>query len=106
MSGRPAAVRHTLALCRVGLAGLGLVLTSIGGAAGASPVHAAGGMWAQQHPTLRPPARERAGMATGASGQSVVLFGGEGNTGLLDDTWVWDGDGWLEQHPARRPPAR
>src|SRR5438270_9869111 len=45
----------------------------------AGGVAAAGGTWTQVHSTVSPPARERAGMATGADGQTVVLFGGEGN---------------------------
>ena len=51
-----------------------------------STAAAAGGTWTQLHSTVNPPARERAGMATAADGQTVVLFGGEGNAGLLDDT--------------------
>jgi hypothetical protein len=32
--------------------------------------------------------------------QRVVLFGGLGPEGLLDDTWEWDGDTWIEVTPA------
>ncbi len=36
--------------------------------------------------------------------QQIVLFGGEGVAGQLDDTWTWDG-GWRQQQPASTPPG-
>jgi hypothetical protein len=36
----------------------------------------------------------------------MVLFGGSGDSGLLNDTWTWDGTTWTEQYPATSPPAR
>src|SRR5207302_11070442 len=90
--------RVALALGTVAL--IGLEGAPIGTAA------AAGGTWTQLHSPVSPPARERAGMATGADGQTVVLFGGEGNAGLLDDTWVLDGAAWAQRRPTTSPPAR
>src|SRR5580698_2915361 len=40
-----------------------------------------------------------------ATGQ-LVLFGGEGNSGVLADTWTWDGSTWTELSPATSPSAR
>ena len=37
--------------------------------------------------------------------QGVLLFGGSGS-GLLNDTWIWDGSNWTLQSPAARPDAR
>jgi hypothetical protein len=36
----------------------------------------------------------------------MVLFGGGSNSGLLNDTWTWDGTTWTQQSPATSPPAR
>ena len=36
----------------------------------------------------------------------VVLFGGYGSSGLLDDTWTWNGTTWTGQSPATSPPVR
>lgn len=52
-----------------------------------------------------PPARASASMANDANG-AVVLFGGLGTSGILGDTWTWDGATWTEQHPDLSPPAR
>jgi hypothetical protein len=62
--------------------------------------------WAQQHPTVSPPARAQASMAYDVSHQQVLLFGGFGISGLANDTWTWDGSVWSEQQPAVVPPAR
>jgi N-acetylneuraminic acid mutarotase len=39
-------------------------------------------------------------------GDKVVLFGGTGATGVLNDTWEWDGATWTERTPAVSPPPR
>ncbi|MBL8939949.1 MAG: hypothetical protein JNM69_35670 [Archangium sp.] len=36
----------------------------------------------------------------------VVLFGGETASGLLNDTWEWNGAVWFSRSPATAPPAR
>lgn len=37
----------------------------------------------------------------------VVLYGREHwSTGLLGDTWEWDGRGWVERTPASGPAPR
>jgi hypothetical protein len=38
--------------------------------------------------------------------KSVVLFGGYGPYGTLDDTWSWDGTRWHQQHPSASPSGR
>ena len=86
-----------------------------------------GSSWHQVHPEQSPPARSGAAAAYGPiphggssagvsgghvggfpgdQGQGVVLFGGEGASGPLGDTWVWDGQSWHQVHPAQSPPAR
>jgi hypothetical protein len=44
-------------------------------------------------------------MAYDAADGTVILFGGQGRSGSLDDTWVWSGSAWAEAHPATSPPA-
>jgi len=36
----------------------------------------------------------------------MVVFGGRNNSGVLNDTWEWDGTNWWPRSPATRPPAR
>jgi hypothetical protein len=45
-------------------------------------------------------------MVYDAAHQRAVLFGGRGTTGLLDDTWTWDGAQWAKQQPVQSPPKR
>ncbi|MHB8263095.1 MAG: hypothetical protein ACYDGY_05020, partial [Acidimicrobiales bacterium] len=56
--------------------------------------------------TAIPPARLNASMAYDSATRQVVLFGGavsnsssSSDTGLLNDTWTWNGSGWTEQYP-------
>src|SRR5438105_2716674 len=53
-----------------------------------------------------PSARYRMGMAYDQARGEVVLFGGNGATGDVGDTWTWDGTTWTQQHPATSPSAR
>ena len=61
----------------------------------ASSVHAAccGGSWAQPS-AAGPGARYGHAMAYDATHGKIVLFGGRGPSGLLGDTWEWDGTAW------------
>ena len=52
----------------------------------------------------QPPARTEAAMAYDAADSTLVLFGGEGKSGSLGDTWTWDGSAWTEAHPSVSPP--
>jgi hypothetical protein len=54
----------------------------------------------------RPPARFGGAIAYDAANHTVVLFGGHGLSGYLNDTWTWDGARWTEQHPRLSPTAR
>ena len=46
------------------------------------------------------PARRYHAMAYDSARRRVVLFGGEGRSGLLWDTWEWDGTSWTEVTPS------
>jgi hypothetical protein len=52
----------------------------------------------------QPPARTNAAMAFDAANGTVVLFGGNGKSGSLGDTWIWNGSVWTEAHPSTAPP--
>jgi hypothetical protein len=69
-----------------------------------------GHAWLQQHPAHSPAARTDAGIAYDRVRNNVVLFGGlatpAGSSGLLSDTWTWDGSDWTEQLPAVSPLPR
>lgn len=66
-----------------------------------------GAAWAEEHPALRPPARQQAAITYDARRDRVVVFGGETETGAaLGDTWEWDGAAWSEPHPAHAPSPR
>ncbi|HEY0882217.1 MAG TPA: kelch repeat-containing protein, partial [Archangium sp.] len=43
-------------------------------------------------------------MAYDVSRARVVLFGGQGDGGRLDDTWEWDGASWTQLNPLTSPP--
>jgi hypothetical protein len=40
-------------------------------------------------------------MAYDAAAGTVVMFGGDGLNGALNDTWTWNGSDWTQQTPAR-----
>lgn len=62
-----------------------------------------GGTWEKLAPSVSPPARIRAAMVS--LGNSVVLFGGQGNSRLAD-TWGWDGTTWTQASPLTAPIGR
>ena len=51
-----------------------------------------------------PSARKNAAMAANYQTGKVVLFGGTGASGDLNDTWLWNGTDWVAQSPANSPP--
>lgn len=58
--------------------------------------------------TAPPPARAGAAVAYDAARGVMVLFGGAGDsgTGMLGDTWTFDGKVWRHLHPAVSPQPR
>jgi hypothetical protein len=84
------------------------------GATGTGPLRTAdtwiwdGTTWSRAAPATSPRARQGAVMAYDAATEQLVLFGGATGTrsGLISDTWVWDGTTWSQAAPATSPPAR
>ena len=62
--------------------------------------------WVRQTPAVVPPVRSNHALAYDAARDRVVLFGGIGFTGNLDDTWERDATGWTQRQPAHRPSRR
>jgi len=62
------------------------------------------GVWVQRNPPEPSPTpRSHHAMAFDAARGVVVLFGGTGPKGFLDDTWEWDGSVWTEVTPPAGP---
>jgi Galactose oxidase, central domain len=59
-----------------------------------------GTAWKKLTPAQSPPVRDDAPMVFDPDKHRIVLFGGqglaEGQGGLLNDTWTWDGTSWTE----------
>jgi hypothetical protein len=65
-----------------------------------------GSDWTQYAPANTPSERYEHAMAYDMARGVVVLFGGDGNSGLLNDTWEWNGENWTLLSPAQSPTAR
>ena len=61
--------------------------------------------WTEQNPATSPPARSFASMAFDPATGTMVLFGGDGSSSGLSDTWTWNGTTWTKQSPTTSPPA-
>jgi hypothetical protein len=62
------------------------------------------GIWEQ--PTSPITERSQAAMAFDAATGETILFGGAGSSGILGDTWAWDGRFWTQRQPVHHPSAR
>jgi hypothetical protein len=87
-------------------AGVAVVMALLGLAASLCAQVTPAPAWSQQTPATSPPARAFAAMAYDAGTNQVVLFGGQGSSGNLNDTWTWNGTTWTQMSPATSPPAR
>jgi hypothetical protein len=62
--------------------------------------------WYQQSPPASPPERYIHAMTYDAGHGQVVMFGGFGASGYLNDTWLWNGSNWTQASPVNSPSAR
>lgn len=67
-----------------------------------------GSNWTQRFPRTVPPARVYHSMVYDSRRGVVVMFGGssDSGSGLLNDTWEWDGVDWTQRPTQVRPPGR
>jgi hypothetical protein len=63
-------------------------------------------MWLQATPVASPSVRCDASMAYDPSMGAMFLFGGNGSSGDLSDTWTFDATTWTQLSPATSPSAR
>ena len=49
--------------------------------------------WTQKQ-DIGPPPRARLSMVYDSSSKKIVLFGGDTNTDLVNDTWEWENEIW------------
>lgn len=61
--------------------------------------------WTQLTPATVPPPREQANIETNWSTAQIVMFGGSAGaaSGILGDTWIWDGFDWTQVTTATSP---
>ena len=62
--------------------------------------------WTELSPAVSPSARSYPAMTYDASSRKVLLFGGFGGSGYLNDTWTFDGTTWTKVDTALAPSAR
>lgn len=62
--------------------------------------------WAQLFPAASPSARSYMAMAYDAAIEKIVMFGGFGESGNLNDTWTFDGTTWTKIDTATAPSPR
>jgi len=62
--------------------------------------------WVQLNPGNSPPARDVSAMAYDPASKKIVLFGGFGDQGYLNDTWTWDGSAWTQVKASVAPSPR
>jgi len=59
--------------------------------------------WQKLYPEQSPPPRSEAKMAYDPLRDKLLLYGGQGDSGITADFWSWDGATWSEE-PAGGPP--
>jgi len=62
--------------------------------------------WTQLFPTASPSVRSYPAMTYDSASKMVVLFGGFGGNGYLNDTWTFDGTTWTQVNTATAPGPR
>ena len=62
--------------------------------------------WVKLNPPVSPPARDVSAMAFDPVAKKVVMFGGFGAPGYLNDSWTFDGSTWKQENTAVAPSPR
>jgi hypothetical protein len=62
--------------------------------------------WKPEQPPSHPASRVDQAMAYYPDAGTTLLFGGRTQTGIVADTWTWDGATWTARSPSSTPPAR
>ena len=64
-----------------------------------------GKVWRRVDFSLQPSGRSDPAMAYDPVHRNVVMRGGLGDDGYLEETWIWNGTRWLLQSPDQSPPT-
>lgn len=72
----------------------------------AQPVLIHASNWQQLAPAVSPSARSYCAMAYDPASKKIVVFGGQGSSGNLNDTWTFDGTTWAQVSTSSAPPVR
>jgi len=83
-----------------------LLVAVVGIAITAQPLFAQTPTWKELSPAASPSPRIYPAMAYDAVSKKLVLFGGFGATGNLNDTWTFDGATWTQVDTPVAPPVR
>ena len=83
-----------------------VVLAAVASLAASQPVLSHGSTWKKLAPATSPSLRSDPAMAYDPVSKKIVLFGGFGASGDLNDTWTFDGTTWTEVKTAVAPPVR
>ena len=62
--------------------------------------------WNELSPATSPPGTSGSSMAYDSATDQLIIFGGSTASGLLNDTWTWNGTTWTQLFPATSPSAR
>jgi len=62
--------------------------------------------WNQLSPATVPPERYITNLTYDATHNQVVMFGGFGASGDINDTWLWNGTTWTQAAPSTSPSPR
>ena len=67
-----------------------------------------GATWVNRSPSGSPAGRFEYAMAYDSQNHKVILFGGSGSSGFLEDTWAYDyaANTWTNRNPANSPTGR
>lgn len=74
--------------------------------AAARPVPVYASTWKEIFPATSPISRQYPAMAYDPVSMRIILFGGYGPAGNLNDTWAFDGANWTQIQTAIAPPVR
>ncbi|MBP7433123.1 hypothetical protein KA996_06220 [bacterium] len=62
--------------------------------------------WTKLEPSVSPSARFNHSMIYDSKRGKILLFGGETDSGYLDETWEWNGESWSLIAPQNKPSPR
>jgi hypothetical protein len=59
--------------------------------------------WEEKAPENSPPARYNSLMCYDSDRKEIILYGGWGQNGQLNDTWIWNGEDWQQKNQDNSP---